>query len=109
MSKLYVAYTTVSNEAEALKISNSVVLEKLVACANIINNMTSVYMWKGKKEVSPEVVVIMKTIDDKLPELEEHIKKMHSYENPCFIAWPIEYASSEYQEWVLGSVNIPNM
>jgi len=105
MSKIYIAYVTVSNKQEALNISNSVVLEKLAACANIIDNITSVYIWKGSKEVSTEALIMMKTIKSKLSKLEEHINKMHTYENPCFIAWPIEHACSKYQEWVYDSVN----
>lgn len=53
-------YVTASSEEEALRISGSLVTKNLAACVNIIPQIKSVYMWEGKMETSPEVLMMIK-------------------------------------------------
>ena len=41
-------YITCPKKKEANKIAAFLVKKKLVACANIINNVDSIFTWKGK-------------------------------------------------------------
>ena len=40
-------YLTCANENEAKIIARTLVDERLIACANILGTMTSVYRWEG--------------------------------------------------------------
>lgn len=105
MDRIFIVYITAAHLTDATTISDHIVAEKLVACTNIIDNMKSCYFWEGKKEGSSEVVLICKTVENKLPELEKCIKRLHAYDCPCFVAWPVEYVSEDYAQWVRESVS----
>ena len=54
-------YITCANTKEAKKISSVLVKKKLIACANIFNNIQSVFSWKNKVNFSKEVIIMGKT------------------------------------------------
>ncbi|MDP8300000.1 MAG: divalent cation tolerance protein CutA [Candidatus Tantalella remota] len=61
MSDICFIYSTVAGKEEALLIADAIVSEKLAACANVIDNMTSVYWWEDNLQKDEEVVLILKT------------------------------------------------
>ncbi len=93
-------YITTSDKKEAEKIGGRIVEEKLAACANILPNMHSVYWWKGEIEKSDESVLLLKTREENFEAIEKRVKELHSYENPCIVAFPILKGSREYLEWI---------
>jgi periplasmic divalent cation tolerance protein len=95
-----VVLVTCASIAEARKIGRAVVEKKLAACANIVAGVESIYRWKGKVEGAREVLVIMKTSETHLRELEREVKRLHSYDVPEFIALPILAGSKEYLRWI---------
>src|SRR5438445_650107 len=74
--------------------------KKLAACANIVSGVESIYRWQGKVERANEVLVIIKTAGTRLRELEREVKRLHSYDVPEFIAFPIVGGSKEYLKWI---------
>ena len=53
-------FVTASSSAEAKKIAHGLLDRKLVACVNMLPQVTSVYTWEGKVEESQEVMMIIK-------------------------------------------------
>ena len=53
-------FVTASSSGEAKKIAHSLLDRKLVACVNMLPQVTSVYTWEGKVEESQEVMMIIK-------------------------------------------------
>lgn len=102
--KPVMVYMTAGSAEEAKKVGKALLDAKLVACVNIIDNMRSMYMWKGQVKDEKEVVVIAKTIDQHLPELTEKVKAVHSYEVPCIVSIPIEDGYAPFLRWVEGEV-----
>ena len=96
----YVFYVTVASNEEAMHIGRTLVEEKLAACVNIINNINSIYMWKGKIEQDTEYLLIIKTTEEKSSNLIEKIRAIHSYENPECIGLKIEKGSDQYLNWI---------
>jgi len=99
------AYVTASSEAEAFRIAENSVQDKLAACANILPKTSSVYWWEGVVQSSEEYVVILKTTTEKFANLEHSIKKMHSYENPCIIMLDIKDGSKQFLGWIEETIN----
>jgi len=97
-----VVYVTVGSLAEAQKIADVVVTDRLAACANILPGMCSVYHWEGKIETADETVVLFKTRETLFPALEACIREMHSYKTPCIVALPIGQAHAPYLAWILA-------
>jgi periplasmic divalent cation tolerance protein len=102
--KLSIVYVPCKNEDEAKKISRSLMDNNLAPCTNIVP-ISSIYNWKGKAIENSEVVVLIKTIKDKLPLIEEQVKKLHSYEVPCILHFNAD-ANEEYVDWIKDEVNI---
>jgi len=98
-----VVLVTCGSIAEARKIGSNVVEKKLAACANIVPSVESIYRWKGKLERAREVLVVIKTTANRLPELEREMKQLHSYDVPEFIVLPIIAGSRKYLVWLQES------
>lgn len=104
MENLYMVYITAPNKEEALKIGESVVGQRLAACANITDKMTSIYWWEGSVRKENEAVLVLKTKESLLPDLEKAVKELHSYECPCIAAIPLTHVSEDYAKWIISSV-----
>jgi periplasmic divalent cation tolerance protein len=97
-----VVLVTASSAEEADLIARDLVGEKLVACANLVPGVTSIFRWKGKIETSSEVLMVLKTRRRLLDRLVDRVKALHSYEVPEVIALPLSGGSREYIEWLLA-------
>ena len=93
-------YVTAPSRPEAEKIATTVVTEKLAACANILDGVTSIFEWEGKLCRENETVLILKTAEERVGALTERIKELHSYDCPCIVALPIEGGNPDFLNWV---------
>ncbi len=100
----YLVLTTTKDRAEAKRIAEKIVGEKLAACVNVVSNVSSVYWWRKKIERANEALLLAKTSGEKLDRLTTRIKELHSYEVPEIIALPIKRGSSEYFRWLKESL-----
>ena len=80
--KANLIYITAGSMDEARAIAKGLVSNRLAACANIIDNMNSLYWWNGEVQDDREVILIAKTVESLVPELIDKVKSMHSYECP---------------------------
>lgn len=95
-----IVLSTVKNRAEAKKISEALVSEKLAACVNKLPSVSSVYRWRGKVERSSEVMLIIKTSSKNLDKLMARIKELHSYEVPEILALKVYRSLPQYLRWI---------
>jgi periplasmic divalent cation tolerance protein len=93
-------YVTAPSRKEAEKIAETVVTERLAACANILDGVTSLFHWEGKLCRENEAVLILKTTEEKTDALTARIKELHSYECPCIVVLPIEGGNPAFLEWL---------
>ena len=98
-------YVTCANAAEAKAIAHTLVADRLVACANILGPMTSVYRWEGAVTEDEEVAMILKTRRDMTVHVAERIKTMHSYDLPCVIGLPVQGGNPEFLAWLHRGVD----
>ncbi|NIS81960.1 MAG: divalent cation tolerance protein CutA [Anaerolineales bacterium] len=103
MSHIIVLVTTATRD-EAEKITPRLLEQKLIACANIIGPVSSVFWWKGKINRESEFLVLMKTRLDLFEKVAKTIKQMHSYEEPEIIAVPITKGEQSYLNWLNSSL-----
>ena len=83
----------------AEKIASELVKLKLIACANIIHNVSSIYEWQGKIEQRSEYTMIMKTFPKNIKDIELKILELHEDEVPEIISVNTDYVYSKYLEW----------
>lgn len=93
-------FITAPSEEEAVKISKTLVEEKLAGCINIVKNIRSIYSWQGKIEDESECLLIIKTKSDLYEELEKRAKELHSYSVPEIIGFKIKKGSESYLNWL---------
>jgi periplasmic divalent cation tolerance protein len=97
-----VVMVTTASKQEAEKIAQRLLKERLIACANIIGPVSSLFYWSGKMEKAEEYLIFMKSRKDLFEKLAETVKALHSYEVPEIIVLPIVEGSKAYLDW-LGS------
>lgn len=95
-----VVFVTTSSEEEGSKIAGALVEEETAACVNMIKGVRSIFKWKGKIEEETEVLMIIKTRVERLPELIARVKALHSYDVPEIIALPIVDGNPSYLQWI---------
>jgi periplasmic divalent cation tolerance protein len=99
-----IVLVTTADREEAEKISKALLNERLIACANIIGPISSLFWWHEKIERAEEYVLLMKTRIDMFEKLVKKIKALHSYEVPEIIATPIIQGFRPYLEWLNSSL-----
>jgi periplasmic divalent cation tolerance protein len=104
-TRFRVVLVTCATLEEARKIAREVVEKKLAACVNIVTHaVESFYAWEGKLENSSEYLLIMKTSEERVEELQKEVLRLHSYEVPEFVVLPIVAGSEGYLKWLGESV-----
>ena len=102
--KINFIYMTVGSKAEARKIGQELVTTRLAACVNILDQMNSFYMWDGQVQDDTEVVMIAKTTEDRVPDLIEKVKSLHSYDCPCIVSLPVSGGHQAFLKWIAAEV-----
>ena len=106
--RVRVVLVTVSDAEAAVALAREVVGDRLAACGNVIPGVKSVYRWAGEVQEDAEAVVLFKTTEGALPELEKRVMELHSYDVPEFLALPVIHGHAPYIRWVLGEVAEPD-
>ena len=104
MNEHCIIYITAGSKEEADKLSRGLVEEKLAFCVNTLPGIQSTYQWEGKIHVDDEILLIVKTRQDRYEALERWVKQNHSYDVPEIISLPIQKGLPEYvqaiDDWV---------
>lgn len=95
-----IIFTTTDNYIFSKILAKEIIENKLAACINIIPQITSVYNWENKVETSEEYLLIIKTNNENINELEEFIIKRHNYATPELISIQMESANNKYLDWM---------
>lgn len=96
MRLLYVT----KDKKEAQFIARDLVKRSFIACANIVNTISSVYRWKGEVVEDQETLLIVKTKTSHVDKVMHQIKQLHSYECPAIIVIPVEGGFPPYLQWL---------
>ena len=103
---MMIVYIVTPTKKEAKRIASFLLKKKLIACANWWPT-DSVYRWNsstrsGSSKVvyDKEVILICKTVKKNYKQVEQEVKKLHSYDVPCICSWEAEKVNEEYLEWL---------
>ncbi|MBN9400716.1 MAG: divalent-cation tolerance protein CutA ['Candidatus Kapabacteria' thiocyanatum] len=95
-----VVLSTAPSTEIATEISRTLVEEGLVACANVLPPMLSIYRWKDAIQSEPEVQMILKTAVTRIPELRERLTVLHPYDVPEFLELDVAGGLPQYLAWI---------
>ena len=95
-----IVMVTTPSKQEAERIAQHLLEERLIACANIIGPVSSIFHWSGKMEKTEEYLTLMKSRKDLFEKLLEAAKALHSYEVPEILALRVVAGSKAYLDWL---------
>lgn len=99
--------STVPDIKKARQLAGLLVSKKLAACVQILPGLESHYRWHGKKEISREVLLLIKTKVSIYKRLEKILLKNHPYEVPEILCLPVTKGGRSYLDWISGEVVAP--
>lgn len=100
-SGVVVAFSTAPDAETAQRIARALVEEGVIACANLVPGLTSVYRWEGRVHADPEVLLLIKTRRENVARLKERLPELHPYQVPELIVAPVQDGLAPYCRWVL--------
>jgi len=89
----------------AEEFAEQLVSENLAACVNCLPNLTSIYKWQGNLEKMAETLLVIKTSEKLLKELELRVAELHPYDLPEFVSIRPDYVSELYNKWVTTQIS----
>ena len=103
---MYIAIETTIDDINKAKLISKELLNKgLSPCIQIIDKVSSLYIWNDKITKNDEVVIKIKTISSNISKIKKVINKLHNYENPEIIAYEFKIVSEKYKSWFNDNCN----
>lgn len=93
-----VFYVSHPDETTALRVSNHLLEQRLIACANVFA-IGSAYWWEGALHREGEWVSVLKTRSELEDTVEAAIQAVHPYETPCIMRMEMR-ANKAYEDWI---------
>lgn len=98
-------FITAPNSDVAAHLASAMVQSGVAACVNQIPGVMSTYTWEGKMQTEQEVLLIVKTVHERLPDVQRIVREKHPFDCPELIAVDITAGLPEYLKWVMSSCN----
>ncbi|AAZ68362.1 divalent-cation tolerance protein CutA [Ehrlichia canis] len=106
MTNISLIYTTTPTYEDAYRISNILLNNKLIACANIFNNITSVYLWENEIHNNSECAIILKTTNDLVHAATDKIQEIHPYDTPAIITIDPTNTNDKFTHWINDCITL---
>ena len=98
-----VVLVTAASGDDAARIGRTLVEERLVACANVVGPIRSIYRWQGAVEEAAEHLLLLKARAADVGLLEARVRALHTYEVPEVLALPVRAGSAPYLAWLAAA------
>ena len=89
-----------ADEESAAATAAQLLDEGLIACANILPPMRSLYAWQGERGEAVEVGVLFKTDAGLLDRATARLAEIHPYETPAVLGWRADTAAKRTADWL---------
>jgi len=93
-------WSNAPDAAQAAKLAETLVMEKLAACVHVLPQGYSYYEWDKRLNRDTEWTLMIKTRQTIYPVLEARIKALHPYDVPEIIATPVVQGLPAYLAWM---------
>ncbi len=100
MSDPVVVLSALGAPRDAERIARALVDERLAACVNVVPGVISVYRWKGIVESENELMLVIKTLAERVDALKWRLLELHPYELPEVVVIPIAGGHAPYLAWL---------
>ena len=93
-----------ADEASAAAAAAQLLDERLIACANILPPMRSLYSWQGERGEAVEVAVLFKTDAALLDKAIARLTSIPPYDTPAITGWRADAAAPATTAWLADLV-----
>jgi len=104
VSDVVVGLVTGPDREQLVRLGRALVGERLIACLNVVDRVTSVYRWEGEVCEEAEALGILKTTEARSAAIERRIRELHPYDVPEILFIPVAAGSPPYVDWVSEQV-----
>lgn len=95
-----VLHCTCPDAASAGRIAEALVAEQLAACVQQLPGMVSTFRWEGRVERTEEILLLIKTVEERIPAILERVRALHPYDVPELLALDVVGGAPDYLDWV---------
>lgn len=88
------------DRAAAAAAANCLLDEGLIACANMLPGMISLFKWNGERGEAEETGVLLKTNAAMLNRAIARLADMHPYDEPAILGWRCDAAAPGTAAWL---------
>jgi periplasmic divalent cation tolerance protein len=88
------------SEEAAAKAASQLLDERLIACANIVPGVRSLYVWRGERGEGRECGALLKTTDTLLERAVARLSEIHPYDTPAITGWRADAAAPATVTWL---------
>lgn len=88
------------SEEAAAKAASQLLDERLIACANLLPGMRSLYVWRGERGEARECGALFKTSEALLGQAVARLAEIHPYEAPAITGWRTDAAAPATVRWL---------
>ena len=105
MNPVRIALLTAPDAETGKRIARQLVDERLAACVNVLPGVTSIYRWQGAVEEAGEVMLVVKTVQERVPALVARVPELHPHKVPEVVVLAVESGLPAYLQWVVGETS----
>lgn len=105
-SAVVVVYATFPGREAALSCGRGMVEAGVAGCINVLDGMTSIYVWNGVTETADEAVLIAKVARERAQTAVDYIVANHSYQTPAILVLPVVGGSEAYMQWICAAAPV---
>ena len=85
---------------EAKVVARTLLEEELIACANFIEGVHSIYRWQGEIGEGDECGALLKTDLSLLKDAIARLEELHPYDSPAILGWNCDEAGVATGPWL---------
>jgi len=89
-----------ASEEDAAKAAAQLIDEGMIACANILPGVRSLYVWNGERGDSRECGALFKTAAELLDKAVARLAEIHPYETPAIAGWRANAVPPSTAAWL---------
>lgn len=102
MTDMAVLYTTWPDAESAGRAAETLLDERLIACANVLGTAQSIFRWRGETRRESETVVLFKTAAARAATVRSRLLELHPYDEPAIVQLAVQAdgTSPAFAAWV---------
>lgn len=101
-----VVLTTFPDAMVAQQVVTTLLHERLIACATLLPQATSMYMWQGTLTTDTEVQALLKTPKLLATQVGMRLQSLHPYTTPEIVVMDVIGGLAAYLDWVGASTHL---